>query len=488
MKVLKVEQHEDKRMYLEIEIESAQFEEAMERSYKKNVKNINIPGFRKGKAPRSIIEKFYTEAIFYDDAINFAVPSAYDKAVEESGIEPVEMPEIDIVKLEKGENFVFSALVTVRPEVTLGDYKGITAEKDVNTVTDDEVEAEIKRMQENAASVSTVTEGTIEMGDKVDLDFEGFVDDVAFEGGKGEHYSLVLGSNSFIPGFEEQIAGKSIGEDFDVNVTFPEEYHSEDLKGKAAIFKCKVHSVEKKNLPELDDEFAKDVSEFDTLDELKADAKAKLEKSKEAQAQRKFEDAVIDIAVENASVDIPNCMVESQIENQIQDISYRLQSQGMPLEQYLQFTGMTMEALREQLKETAEKAVKSQLVLAEIAKAENIEVSDEDVEEEFKKMADMYGMEVEKVKELMGANIEALKADLKTQKTVSVVVDAAKVGKAKKPAAKKAANKEEGEQKKPAAKKTTAKKTTTKKAEGEEKKPAAKKTTTKKTAAKKDAE
>ena len=475
MKVLKVEQREDKRMYLEIEIDSAQFEEAMERSYKKNVKQINIPGFRKGKAPRRIIEKYYTEAIFYDDAINFAVPGAYDKAVEESGIEPVEMPEIDIVKLEKGENFVFSALVTVRPEVTLGEYKGLTAPKDVNTASDEEVEAEIKKLQENAASIETVTEGEIAMGDKVDLDFEGFVDEVAFEGGKGEHYSLVLGSNSFIPGFEEQIAGKTIGEDFDVNVTFPEEYHAEELKGKAAIFKCKVHSVEKKNLPALDDEFAKDVSEFDTLDELKADCKKKLEEKKEAEAQRKFEDAVVDIAVENATVEIPACMVNNQIENQIQDISYRLQSQGMPLEQYLMYTGMTMEALREQLKESAEKTVKGQLVLAEIAKAENVEVSDEDVEAEFKKMADMYGMEVEKVKELMGANIEALKADLKTQKTVAVIVDAAKAGKAKKAPAKKAAPKKEeaAEEKKAAPKKTATKKTET-----AEKKPAAKKTTT----------
>lgn len=494
MKVLKVEQREDKRMYLEIEIDSAKFEEAMDKSYRKNVKQINIPGFRKGKAPRKIIEKYYTEAVFYDDAINFAVPDAYDKAVQESGIEPVEMPEIDIVKLEKGENFVFSALVTVRPEVTLGDYKGITAEKAVNTVTDEEVDADIKKMQENAASISTLTEGTIEMGDKVDLDFEGFVDDVAFEGGKGEHYSLVLGSNSFIPGFEEQIAGKTIGEDFDVNVTFPEEYHSEDLKGKAAVFKCKVHSVEKKNLPELDDEFAKDVSEFDTLKELREDSKAKLEKAKEAQAQRQFEDAVVDIAVDNASVEIPECMIKNQIDNQIQDISYRLQSQGMPLEQYLQYTGMTMEALREQLKETAEKAVKTQLVLAEIAKAENVEVSEEDVEAEFKKMADMYGMEVEKVKELMGANLDALKADLKTQKTIAVIVDAAKVGKAKKTAAKKPAAKKADAEEKSAAKKPAAKKTTAKKAEDGEKKPAAKKTTTakkpaaKKTAAKKDAE
>ena len=503
MKVLKVEQREDKRMYLEIEIDSAKFEEAMEKSYRKNVKQINIPGFRKGKAPRKIIEKYYTEAVFYDDAINFAVPDAYDKAVEESGIEPVEMPEIDIVKLEKGESFVFSALVTVRPEVTLGDYKGITAEKDVNTVTEEEVDADIKKMQENAASISTLTEGTIEMGDKVDLDFEGFVDDVAFEGGKGEHYSLVLGSNSFIPGFEEQIAGKTIGEDFDVNVTFPEDYHSEDLKGKAAIFKCKVHSVEKKNLPELDDEFAKDVSEFDTLKELREDAKAKLEKAKEAQAQRKFEDAVVDIAVDNATVEIPECMIKSQIDNQIQDISYRLQSQGMPLEQYLQYTGMTMDALREQLKDTAQKAVKTQLVLAEIAKAENVEVSDEDVEAEFKKMADMYGMEVEKVKELMGANLDALKTDLKTQKTIAVIVDAAKIGKAKKaaakkPAAKKADAEEKSAEKKTAAKKPAAKKPAAKKADAEEKsaakKTTAKKTTTakkpaaKKTAAKKDAE
>ena len=492
MKVLKVEQREDKRMYLEIEIDGAEFEKAMDRSYKKNVKQINIPGFRKGKAPRKIIEKYYTEAIFYDDAINFVCPEAYDEAIKEADIDPVDMPEIDIVKLEKGENFVFSALVTVRPEVTLGEYKGITAEKEVNNVTDEEIDADIKRMQENAARVSTVTEGAIEMGDKVDLDFEGFVDDVAFDGGKGEHYSLVLGSNSFIPGFEEQIAGKTIGEDFDVDVTFPEDYHAEDLKGKKAIFKCKVHSVEKKELPELDDEFAKDVSEFDTLAELRADVKEKLEKAKEAEANRKFEDAVVDVAVDNATVEIPDCMVNNQIENQIKDISYRLQSQGMPLEQYLQFTGMTMESLREQLKDTAYKAVKTQLVVGAIADAEKVEVTDEDLEGEYKKMADMYGMEVEKVKELMGANADSLKLDLKAQKTIDLIVAAAKVGKAKKAAAKKTATKkaddseEKAEPKKTAAKKTTttAKKTTAKKAEGEEKAPA-KKTTAKKTTASK---
>ncbi len=496
MKVLKVEQREDKRMYLEIEIDSAKFEEAMEKSYKKNVKHINIPGFRKGRAPRKIIEKYYTEAVFYDDAINFAIPEAYDMAVEESGIEPVEMPEVDIVKLESGENFVFSALVTVKPEVTLGEYKGLKAEKVVNDVTDADVDAEIQKMQENAASVETVTEGSIAMGDKVDLDFEGFVDDVAFDGGKGEHYSLVLGSNSFIPGFEEQIAGKTIGEDFDVDVTFPEDYHSEDLKGKKAIFKCKVHSVEKKNLPALDDEFAKDVSEFDTIEELRADAKAKLVERNEGMAQRQFEDAVIDIAIENATVEIPQCMIDSQIENQIKDISYRLQSQGMGLEQYLQFTGMTMEALRDQLKESAEKTVKGQLVLAAIAEAEKVEVTDEDVEEEFQKMADMYGMEVEKVKELMGANTDALKVDLKSQKTVKVIVDAAKAGKSvakkstatKKTTTKKAADSEEKETKKPAAKKTATKKTDSAEKSTAKKTTAAKKTTTVKKTTKKDAE
>lgn len=482
MKVLKTEQREDKRIYLEIEIDKAEFEAAMEKSYKKNVKNINIPGFRKGHAPRKIIEKYYTEAVFYDDAINFACPDAYDKAIQEQNIEPVDMPEIDIVKLEKGEDFVFSALVTVRPEVTLGEYKGITAEKEVNNVTEEEIDADIKKMQDNAARVTTVTEGTAANGDKVDLDFEGFVDDKAFEGGKGEHYSLTLGSNSFIPGFEEQIVGKTIGEDFDVNVTFPEDYHAEELKGKAAVFKCKVNSVEKKELPELDDEFAKDVSEFDTLKQLRDDCKAKLEKAKEAEAQRKFEDAVIETVVANASVDIPECMVKQQTENQIKDIAYRLQSQGMKLEQYLQFTGMTMDSLRDQLKETAEKTVKTQLVLAEIAKAENVALTDDDFEAEYKKMADMYGMEVDKVKDLMASNREALEAELKTQKTIDIIVNGAKAGKPKKTAAKKTAAKKadtDKEEKKPAAKKTTAKKTAAKKDEEKPKKTTAKKTTKK---------
>ncbi len=476
MKVLKVEQREDKRIYLEIEIDGAEFEAAMEKSYKKNVKSINISGFRKGKVPRKVIEKYYTESIFYDDAINFVCPDAYDKAIEENNLEPVDMPEIDIVKLEKGENFVFSALVTVRPEVTLGEYKGITAEKEVNNVTDEEVQAEISKMQDNAARISTVTEGTTAMGDKVSLNFEGFVDGVAFEGGKGEDFSLVLGSGSFIPGFEEQVANQTIGAEFDVNVTFPEEYQAEELKGKAAVFKCKVNSVEKKELPELDDEFAKDVSEFDTLEELKVDTKAKLDKAKEDEAKRKFEDAVLDIVVENATVDVPECMVKQQIENQIKDISYRFKNQGMPLEQYLQYTGMTMDSLRDQIKDTAAKTVKSQLVLAEIAKAENVEVTDEDLEKEYAKMAEMYGMEVDKAKEVMAPNAEGIKTDLKTQKTIDIIIAEAKAGKAKKSTAKKKENAEDA--------KTTAKKTST----TTEKKTAAKKTTTTKKTTKKDAE
>ncbi len=487
MKVLKVEQREDKRMYLEIEVDSEKFEAAMEKSYKKNVKKINIPGFRKGHAPRKIIEKYYTEAVFYDDAINFVIPDAYDEAVAEAKIDPVEMPEVDIVKLEKGENFVFSALVTVRPEVKLGDYKGITAEKQGNNVTDEDIDAEIKKMQDNAARVTTAEEGVCEMGDKVDLDFDGYVDGEGFEGGKGENYSLVLGSGNFIPGFEEQIAGKKIGEDFEVNVTFPEDYHAEQLKGKAAVFKCKVHKAEKKELPALDDEFAKDVSEFDTLDELKKDTKEKLQKAKDEEAKRAFENAVIDIAVENAEVEVPECMIKQQTDNQIQDISYRLQSQGMPLEQYLQFTGMTMDGLRDQLRESAAKNVKTNLVITAISKAENVEVTDEDIEEEYKKFAEMYNMELDKVKEIMKGNEESMKGDIIARKTVDIIVGAAKEGKAKKTAKKAAASADE---KKPAKKTTTRK--TTKKAEAADdekaEKPAKKTTARKKTAAKKTEE
>lgn len=487
MKVLKVEQREDKRMYLEIEVDSEKFEAAMEKSYKKNVKKINIPGFRKGHAPRKIIEKYYTEAVFYDDAINFVIPDAYDEAVTEAKIDPVEMPEVDIVKLEKGENFVFSALVTVRPEVKLGDYKGITAEKQGNNVTDEDIDAEIKKMQDNAARVTTVEDGICEMGDKVDLDFDGYVDGEAFDGGKGENYSLVLGSGNFIPGFEEQVAGKKIGEDFDVNVTFPEDYHAENLKGKEAVFKCKVHKAEKKELPELDDEFAKDVSEFDTLDELKKDTKEKLQKAKDEEAKRAFENAVIDIAVENAEVEVPECMIKQQTDNQIQDISYRLQSQGMPLEQYLQFTGMTMDGLRSQLRDSALKNVKTNLVITAISKAENVDVTDEDIEEEYKKFAEMYNMELDKVKEIMQGNEESMKGDIIARKTVDIIVGAAKEGKAKKTAKKAAASTDE---KKPAKKTTTRK--TTKKAEAADdekaEKPAKKTTARKKTAAKKTEE
>lgn len=427
MKVLKCEQQEDKRMYLEIEVEADVFSAAMQKSYRKNVKNMAIPGFRKGKVPKAIIEKFYGEAVFYDDAINECFPEAYEAAVKESGIDPVEMPEVDIVTIKQGEPLVFSAVVTVRPEVVLGEYKGIEAAKPAVVVSEEEVNDEIAKMQDNAASIETIEEGEVVKGDVVTLDFDGSVDGVPFDGGKAEGFELELGSGQFIPGFEDQLIGKKIGEDIDVNVTFPEEYHAKELAGKAALFKCKMHSAARKNLPAIDDEFAKDVSEFDTLEELKKNTAENLAKMKEEQAEQRYENAVIDAVVENAQVEVPACMVDQQCDKQVQDMAYRLQSQGLTMENYLAYTGMTVENIKEQMKDSAAANVKTSLVLEAIMKAEAIEATDEDVEAEYAKMADMYKMEVEKVKEIMGANADALKADLAVQKTVKFIVDNAKM-------------------------------------------------------------
>lgn len=439
MKLLKSEKKDANTAYLEIEVEQSVFEAAMERSYKANVKKINIPGFRKGHAPRKFIEKLYGEAIFYDDAINFVCPDAYDEAVKEAGLDTVDMPEIDIVTIGEGKDFVFSATVTTRPEVTLGEYKGITAEKMVDTVTKDEVDAELKTMQDNAARVETLESGKTKKGDTVKLNFEGFVDGVAFDGGKGEDFDLELGSGSFIPGFEDQLIGKKVGEDIDVTVTFPEDYHAEDLKGKEAVFKCSMSAISRKELPKLDDEFAKDVSEFDTLAELRDDVKAKLQEKKDKEADLKFEDAVIEAVTQNATVEIPACMIERQIDSQIQDMNYRMQSQGMTMELYLQYTNQTMESIREQLKGTAENAVRMGLVLNAVAKAENVSVTDEDLEAEYQKLADSYKMELDKVKELMAGNKESLENDLRLQKTVNFLVAQAKVKKATKRTTKKTA-------------------------------------------------
>ncbi len=425
MKVLKNEARENSQVYLEIEIEQDAFEAAIERSYKKNVKNINIPGFRKGKAPRKFIEKMYGEAIFYEDAINFAFPAAYDEAIKELKLDTVSQPEVDIVSVGEGNGCVLSVLVTVKPEVKLGDYKSLKVEKVVAPVTDEEVEAELKRAQENCARVTTVEEGTPENGDTVVLDFDGSVDGVPFEGGKAEGYNLELGSGSFIPGFEEQLVGKALNEEVLVNVTFPTEYHAENLAGKEAVFKCVMHSIIKKELPALDDEFAKDVSEFDTLDEYKADIVAKLTEKHEKEAEQDFENTVLEKAAELMEVEMPDAMVENQIDSYINDMKYRIESQGLSFEQYMQFTGMNAEVLREQMRPQAEKGAKVALLIENVAKAEGIQATDEDLDEEVKKLAEGYGMEEDKVREIVMANADAIKQDIEFRKTVKFLVDSA---------------------------------------------------------------
>ncbi len=425
MKVLKNEARENSQVYLEIEIAEDAFEAAVERSYKKNVKNINIPGFRKGKAPRKFIEKMYGEAIFYEDAINFAFPAAYDEAVKELKLDTVSQPEVDIVSVGEGNGCVLSVLVTVKPEVKLGDYKSLKVEKVVAPVTDEEVDNEVRRAQENCARVTTVEEGTPENGDTVVLDFDGSVDGVPFDGGKAEGYNLELGSGSFIPGFEEQLVGKALNEEVLVNVTFPEEYHAENLAGKEAVFKCVMHSIIKKELPELDDEFAKDVSEFDTLSEYKADIMAKLTEKHEAEATQDYENTVLEKAADLMEVELPEVMVENQIDSYVNDMRYRIESQGLSFEQYMQFTGMSVEDLRSQMRPQAEKGAKVALLIENVAKAEGIQATDEDVEEEIKKLAEGYGMEEDKVREIVMGNAEAIKQDIEFRKTVKFLVDSA---------------------------------------------------------------
>ena len=475
MKLVKKEATEKNTVKLTISIDKEVFNEGINKAYKKLVKNINIPGFRKGKAPRAIIEKYYGEAVFYEDAVNEVCPDAYEAAVKEAGIEPVDRPEIDIESIGKGEDLVITAVVTVKPEVKLGEYKGVSVEKTVYATTDEDVEREIESTREKNSRMITVEDRAVKAGDFTTIDFEGFVDGVAFEGGKGEDYPLEIGSGQFIPGFEEELIGAEIGKETDVNVTFPEEYHAEELKGKPAVFKVTVKEIKVKELPELDDEFAKD-NGFDTLDEYKASIKEKLDKSNEERTTVEFQNAVIEAVADNCEIDIPDCMVEQQIETIARDFDYRLQAQGLNLERYMQLTGMTMDAFKEQFKEQAASQVKCNLVLEAIAAAEKIEATDEDVDKEIEKMATMYNMEADKVKSFLGdAEMESMKKDLCSRKAVELIADAAK---AKKPAAKKATTKKETadkEEKAPAKKTTAAKKTTT-----------TKKTTTKKAANKEE--
>ena len=423
---VQVEKLEKNMAKLTVEVPAENVEKAIQGAYNKMKKSINIPGFRKGKAPRQLIEKMYGKEVFYNDAIDAMLPSAYSDAVEECGEEIVSHPQIDVVQIESGKPFVFTATVAVKPAVELGEYKGIQVEKAPIEVTDEEIEAQITKEREANSRTVTVDDRAVAQGDIVTLDFEGFVDGVAFEGGKGENYDLTIGSNTFIPGFEDQLVGAEIGKELDVNVTFPEEYGAKELAGKAAVFKCKVNGIKVKELPAVDDEFAQEVSEFDTLDEYKADIKAKLLKEKENEAARAKEDAVIGKIIEGAKMEIPDAMVEYQTRQMLDEFAQRIQSQGISLDQYFQFTGLTEEKYMEEMKPRALQNIQSRLVLEAVAQAENLVAEEADIEEEIKKMADMYKMEADKIKELLGERqMEEMKKDIAVQKAAKLVAEAA---------------------------------------------------------------
>ena len=421
-----VEKLEKNMAKLTIEVSADELEKAIQAAYLKQKNRINIPGFRKGKAPRAMIEKMYGAGIFYEDAANALIPNAYSEALAECEETIVSQPSIDVVQLEKGKPFIFTAEVALKPDVTLGEYKGLEVPKSELEVTEEEVAGELRKEQESNSRTIDVDDRAVADGDKVTLDFEGFVDGEAFDGGKGTDYPLTIGSGAFIPGFEEQLVGTEIGKETEVNVTFPENYQAENLAGKPAVFKCTVKKIEVKELPELDDDFAKDVSEFDTLEEYKADIKKNLEEKKADAAKRAKEDAAVDAAIEKASMEIPDAMIDTQVSNMIEDFARRIQSQGLTMEQYLQFTGMTPAALQEQMKPQALKRIQSRLVLEKIAEVENIQISDEKLDEEIAQMAEMYKMEVEKLKEVLGdAEKEQMKKDLAVQEAVTLIAEAA---------------------------------------------------------------
>ena len=424
---LKVEKMEKNMAKLTIEVSAEELEKAIQGAYLKNKNKITLPGFRKGKAPRKMIEKMYGTGVFLEDAANALIPTAYSDALQECDLEIVSQPEIDVTQLEAGKPFIFTAEVAVKPEVTLGEYKGVEIKKIEVEVTEEEIEAELKKEQENNSRTIVVEDRAVESGDIATIDFEGFVDGTPFEGGKGTDYPLTIGSNTFIPGFEDQLIGANTGDKLDVNVTFPEEYQAKDLAGKAAVFKCEIKKIEKKELPELDDEFAKDVSEFDTLDEYKADIKKNLTEKKEADAKRQKEDEAVDKAVENASMEIPEAMIKTQVNQMVDDFSRRMQAQGLSMEQYFQFTGMTIDKLMEEMKPQALKRIQTRLVLEKIAEVENIQPSEERVEDEIGKMAEMYKMEKDKLRELIGdIELEQMKKDMAVQDAVTYIADAAK--------------------------------------------------------------
>ena len=424
MSLTKSEVIEKNRYELQFSVDKATFDAAVNNVYRKQVKNIAVPGFRKGKAPRSIIEKMYGTGVFYEDAINDLIPDAYTEALKEAAIDVVGQPEFDVVSIDEN-GLVLSAKVYVKPEVEIKDYLGIEVEKEVTPVSDEDVDREIETIRERNSREIDVTDRAAELGDTTVIDFEGFCDGVAFEGGKGTDYALKLGSGSFIPGFEEQIVGKSIDDEFDVNVTFPTEYHAEDLAGKDATFKVKIHAITKVELPELDDDFAKDVSEFDTFAEYKADVKAKIEKRHETAAENAVEDKLVEVLIEKLEADIPEPMFVAETENFVRDYDTRLRSQGLDLNTYFKYTGMTLDSLREQMRPQAERQVKARLALEKIAVLENLEATEEDINSEYEKIANAYGIELEQVKASIDS--EAIAADMKVQKAMELVKEKAVV-------------------------------------------------------------
>lgn len=422
-----LEKLDNNKVKLTIHVGQDSFEEGMQKSYLKNRKSISIPGFRKGKVPRKVMEQYFGESILYEDAINEVFPPAYDQAVKETGIEPVDRPELDIVQIGSGQDFIFTAEVTVKPEVELGQYKGFEVDRVEYIVTDEEVEERIKQTLEQNARWVSVEDRPVKTGDRVILDYSGSIDGELFEGGTAEKQNLEIGSGHFIPGFEEQMVGMELGEEKDLKVTFPEEYHAEELKGKEATFHVKLHEIKEKELPDLDDEFAKDVSEFDTLDEYRADIKQKLEKNAEERSNTELKNNLIDLAVNNAKVDIPDVMVDFELDNMLRDIDNQLRYNGLNIESYLKIANTSIDDFRAQYKDDAYNRVKTQLVFEAIGKAENIEVSEEDYEKQYELLAKQYNQEVETIKKSLQGGLEHLENSIIAEKTIELLVDEAKV-------------------------------------------------------------
>ncbi len=421
---LQVEKLEKNMAKLTIETEAAEFEKAVEKAYQQEKKKISIPGFRKGKVPRQMVERMYGKEIFFEEAANIVIPDAYDKAVDECEEEIVSSPKIEVIQIEAGKPFIFTATVALKPEVKLGEYKGVKVEVMDTKVTDEEVDAEINKERENNARNITVDDRPVQDGDMTTLDFEGFVDGVAFEGGKGENYPLTIGSGAFIPGFEEQLVGAKLGEETEVKVTFPEDYQAEHLQGKEAVFKCTVKEIKTKELPELNDEFASDISEFETLAEYREDVKKNLEEKKQKDAKNEKQEAAVKAAVDAAEMEIPDAMLETQQKQMVDEFAQRITMQGIAMDQYMQMTGATYEQMVDRVKPQAEERIRSRLVLEAIAEAEKLEPTEEEYEEELKVMADVYQMEVDKVRDLMGEREKKnILKDLAVRKAAEFIAD-----------------------------------------------------------------